>query len=80
MGRRCRGPAASAGEVGFFYQIFLPTKFFTQTFFSFDFDAIFFILSIFLFSDAKIFYQFFSILNAKKNSKFLNFSLSNFCF
>ena len=40
-GRRCRGPAAPAGEVGFFYQFFLPTKFFTQTFLSFDFDSIF---------------------------------------
>jgi len=78
-GRRCRGPAASAGEVGFFLYIkfFVPTKFFTQIFFSFDFDAIFFILSIF--SDAKFFTIFF-YSECKKKSKISQFLSLKFLF
>jgi len=67
------------GEVGFFLYIknFLPTKKFIQNFFSFDFDAIFFILSIFFFFGCKIFLPKFFYSECKKNSKFLNFCLSN---
>ena len=66
------------------YQKKFTDQIFYPNFFSFDFDVIFFILSIFLFSDAKFFYQFFSILNAKKIQNFSIFLsqifVSNFFF
>ena len=76
-----RAGAVGGGGRFFLYQIFFTDQIFYPNFFSFDFDAIFFILSIFLFSDANFFYQFFSILKSKKISQnFSIFCLSNFFF